>query len=292
MFGCTSQFKRYKSSMITTASQNILSQPSPHQRSNGVGHLSVKRTDNATRIAKLYQEGCAKIRIPSSSSDNLQAIMINSSGGITGGDRLEWKFELQDETALTVTSQACERVYASSHDVGKTDISIAIGKAAKLAWLPQETILFNNGAFHRTIDIEMEKDAELLMVEPIVFGRKAMGECVVSGTLKDSWRIRRSGSLLHAEEAFFEGDIHQQLCSRSVAAGQVAMASLLLIGDHAESVVCPAREIVGRSGGVSFWNGKLLARIITQDSYSLRKKLVPLIRLMNRDANMPKVWAL
>ena len=263
-----------------------------HQRSHGRGGLTVKHALESTCIDRLYQEGCAKIRLPATDGDGMQAVMINASGGITGGDRLHWDFTLRDLTRLTVTSQACERIYAASEDVGRVDISLTIGRGARLAWVPQETILFNNGALRRTINVEMEPDAELLMVEPLVFGRKAMSETVRSGTIRDSWRIRRCGQLLHAEETRFERDIATQLASRAVAGGKVAMASLLLIGDHAESVLNPARKIIGPSGGVSFWNGKLLARIVAEDSYQLRKTLMPLIRLLNRNASLPKVWAL
>ena len=263
-----------------------------HQRSKGMGCLTVKHVENQTRIDKLYQEGCAKIRMPTSANEGLQAVMINSSGGITGGDRLDWTFELGVGSALTVTSQACERIYASSHDVGVSRISIKIGRGAKLAWLPQETILFDNGAFKRSIDVELEENAQLLMVEPIVLGRTAMGETVASGTLKDSWRVRRDGQLIHAEEMLFDGEINHQLACRGVASGQVAMAGLLFIGAHAESAINAARDIIGESGGASFWNGKLLARVIAEDSYELRKKLVPLIELMNWGARLPKVWAL
>lgn len=263
-----------------------------HQRSFGAGRLSVKRFQNETRIDRLFQEGCAKIRLPKTCNNGLQAVMINSSGGITGGDRLEWEFDLQDQTSLTVTSQACERIYAATEDVGKNRISLTVGKAAKLAWLPQETILFDKGAFQRTIHVDLDEDADLLMVEPIVFGRKAMGESVAAGALKDSWRIRQGGRLIHAEETRFDGNVSEQLGSRAVADGHIAMASVLLVSPHAQSMLEPARTIIGPFGGASFWNGKFLARVITKDSYALRKILVPLIQLLNRGAQVPKVWAL
>ena len=119
-----------------------------------------------------------------------------------------------------------------------------------------------------------------------------MNEKVLSGTLKDSWRIRRDGLLLHAEETLFGGDVSDQLDSCAVSSGRVAAATLLLIAPRAEGLVGPVREVIGASGGVSHWNGKLLARVVAEDSYLLRKQLVPLIRLLNEDAHLPKVWAL
>ena len=265
---------------------------SPHQRSRGVGRLSVKRSGDQTRIENLYQQGCSKIRLPTPGDEGLQAIMINSSGGLTGGDRLDWSFELEDHTALTVTSQACERIYAASEDIAQTSISLVVGEGARLAWLPQETILFDNGAFARSINVELAKNAELLMVEPIIFGRQAMEEKVLNGWLKDSWRISRDGQLLHAEEAAFGESVDNLLQSRAVTSGQLAAATVLLIADRAEGLIEPARKVLGPGGGASCWDGKLLARMVAEDGYCLRKRLVALISMMNRDTPLPKIWAL
>ena len=49
-----------------------------------------------------------------------------------------------------------------------------------------------------------------------------------------------------------------------------------------------AREIIGEEGGASAWSvggtGKLLARLYAGDGYSLRKRLVPLLGLLNGQA--------
>jgi urease accessory protein len=82
-----------------------------HQRARGVGDLGVVHQDGKTSIKRLYQEGCAKIRVPKSHSSALEAVMINTSGGMTGGDTLDWTFTAAENTNLSVTTQACERVY-------------------------------------------------------------------------------------------------------------------------------------------------------------------------------------
>ncbi|TIU63331.1 MAG: urease accessory protein UreD, partial [Mesorhizobium sp.] len=49
-------------------------------------------------------------------------------------------------------------------------------------------------------------------------------------------------------------------------------------------------------GGASFWSvgrsGKLLARLTAGDGYQLRKRLVPLVELLNGRAGLPKLWSL
>lgn len=83
------------------------------QRAFGRGECSVKNRGGVTALDRLWQEGCAKLRLPKH-GQGFEAVMINSSGGLTGGDEMHWAFKAANQTELTVTTQACEKVYASS----------------------------------------------------------------------------------------------------------------------------------------------------------------------------------
>ncbi len=238
---------------------------------------------------RLYQQGCAKILIPN--TRDMEAVIINTSGGMTGGDRLDWRFESGARTELTVTSQACERVYAASGGVAQTKVELVLEAGSRLAWLPQETILFDQGALQRTVTVRMADDAQLLMVEPVILGRQAMGEVVQAGNLQDRWRIHKGNRLLHAEDFRLQGRIDKILADQAATGGATAAATLLLISPRGEGLLEEARAIIGTQGGASFWNGKLLARLVAKDSYTLRKTLVPLIKLLNHRATLPKVWS-
>lgn len=273
------------------------------QRSRGVGRLrvSANRTNlnNPPQIRTLYQEGCAKIRLPKSYGLTAEAIMINSSGGMTGGDILDWEFVAETNSNLTITSQACERIYKSNGGAALMNISLQAGEGASIYWLPQETILFDQGALNRKLDVNLAKGAKALILESIIFGRKAMGEVVRTGALHDRWRVRVGGKLVHAEDFIISGNIDDQLNSPAFTNGNIAMATLLSISPKAELQLDVARKIIGNNGGASFWQigdsdcktGKLLARIIATDSYELRKILVPLITLLNEGDDLPKVWS-
>lgn len=262
-----------------------------HQRARGTGELVVATIDGTTSIQRLYQKGCAKIRVPRSTSKYLEAVMINTSGGMTGGDELDWKFSAHENTTLTVTTQACERVYKSSIGSAHANISLRARRGATLHWLPQETILFDQCGLKRKINVELDTDSELLMVEPLVFGRKAMGEINVQGSVYDSWRIHQSGNLIHAEDFRMSGNLTDTLASPFVADSKTACATILLVSSRVEGLINEAKEIVGGTGGVSCWNGKLLARIISHDSYKLRQTMCPLLALLNGEKSMPKIWA-
>ena len=275
------------------------------QRSNGSSRVIVHRQGTSTRLKELFQEGCAKVRLPKTyNAKHLEAVMINTAGGMTGGDRMKWYFEAGQDTGLTVTTQACERMYQSSSGSAEINVSLKVQRKSSLCWLPQETILFNRCSARRKIQVDMEDDARVLMVEPLVFGREAMGETIDQGSFHDNWRVRQNGRLVHAEATRFKGDIKNLLKSNAVTDGYIAMATLLLLapgsspdldGKLRRAQKCIASGI-GIRGGVSLWQvgstGKLLARVIGRNGYELRKTLIPLIGLLNEDADLPKSWAL
>lgn len=271
------------------------------QRSSGTGRLIARSTGRQTRLGELFQDGSAKIRLPRGRGDTgLEAILINTSGGLTGGDELTWDIDAAATADLTLTTQACEKVYRSTDDIARVDVRLRLGCDARLAWLPQETILFDGARLARTIDVDLEDGARLLAVESTIFGRSERREDVRTVRFRDRWRVRSRDRIVHAEDQAIEGDAVTILSRTATAGGHAAMATILLIGPDAPDRLNAARSLVGKFAGLragaSAWEidgtGKLLARLIAKDGYDLRKALLPLLRLLNDGATLPKVWSL
>lgn len=262
------------------------------QRARGCGRISARGEGDATRLDRLYQEGCAKIRLPRDArAEGLEAVLINSSGGLTGGDRLDWEAEAGAGARLTLTTQACEKIYRARDGSACQRTSLAVGGNARLDWLPQETILFDGAALSRTLEADLDADAALLAVEAVVLGRKAMGETVRSGSLADRWRIRREGRLVFADDLRLDGPIAAVVEQAPVLGGGAAFASVLLVSDDAERFVEPVRAALGPAGGASAFDGRLFARVVAPDGFALRRVLVPALEALRDGASLPRVWS-
>ncbi|TIV69630.1 MAG: urease accessory protein UreD [Mesorhizobium sp.] len=270
--------------------------PLAAQRVAGRGRLFCGKSSGRTRLQRLYQDGSAKIRMPAVQGDPLEAVLINTAGGLTGGDRLGWEIEVGEGASASITTQACEKIYRAASDRAETTVSLDVAAGGRIAWLPQETIVFDRAAFARTLDVTLAGSAEALLLEATLFGRLAMGEQTVLGNFHDRWRVRQGGRLIHAEDFRIGPDIAAGLQRRAVAGGAQAIATLLFVSPHAEALLEPARAIIADQGGASFWSvgqsGKLLARLTAGDGYQLRKRLVPLVELLNGRAGLPKLWSL
>lgn len=266
------------------------------QRVAAGARLVCARSDGRTRLLRLRQEGAARISLPAVAGGPLQAVLINTAGGLTGGDRLAWEVEVGPHGDAVVTTQACERIYRAGSSQAEVRVALRVGDNGRIAWLPQETILFDRSAFARSLDIELGAGAEALILEATLFGRLAMGEHVGRGRFSDRWRVRRQGRLVHAEAFRIGPDVEGALPGVAVAGGNAAMATLLFVSPRAGELVEAVRAIAGEAGGASFWSvgdtGKLLARLVAEDGYSLRRRLVPLVQLLNGLAGLPKLWSL
>ncbi|NLR96948.1 urease accessory protein UreD [Rhizobium sp. P38BS-XIX] len=263
------------------------------QRARGRGHLAAKSLGGCTRLAELFQEGAAKIRLPETFDRSMEAVIINTAGGLTGGDHMDWSVVAGPGTRIDVTTQACEKIYKASAATAEVETSIKVSAGARVDWLPQETILFDRASLSRSLSVELDDTAEFLAVEAILLGRKAMGEAMAEGLFQDRWRIRRNGRLVHAEELRLQDDVAGLTAKAAVLSGQVAFATLLYVGTSAETYLSRIRPLVEtHMGGVSQWGEKLVVRLAAADGFALRKILIPIISALRNGAPVPKVWNL
>ena len=266
------------------------------QRVKGRGELTLALRDGRAAPVRLYQEGAAKLRLPyRHGSPAAEAVLINTAGGLTGGDRMHWRFEAGAGVAATLTTQACEKVYRASSGAAQVSVELHVGAGGRIDWLPQETIVFNHAALERRLEADVATGGRLLAVEAVLMGRRAMGERLTDASIRDRWRVRRDGRLIFADEVRLEGAIVDTAARAAVLGGAGAYAALLLVADDAERLLDPVRAAIDRSGGTggaSAFDGKLFCRIAATDGAGLRRTLLAALGALLDGAPLPRVWSL
>jgi urease accessory protein len=254
--------------------------------------LSVAADADRSRRQRVHEEGALRVRFPNvSNRDALEAVIVNTAGGMAGGDRFDLDITVGSGAKLTITTAAAEKIYRSLGPDTEIRVKLDIGSAGTLGWLPQETILFDQIRLHRSIEADLAPDASLLLAEGVVFGRSAMGETLAHGHFFDRWRVRRDGALIFAESLRLDDAIAEQLRQRAVAGGAVAIASVLKIpGDEAAVAAVRAKEkdFAGEVG-VSAWNGLALARLVAPDGAALHRDLIAVLTAFG-NMPLPRLW--
>lgn len=232
-----------------------------------------------------------KLLFPRAGGSAMTGVLLNTAGGITGGDRFDVSATVRQECHLILTSQAAERAYrAQPGETGHLSTQLTVEGAARLDWLPQETLLYDQSALKRSLTIDMAGNSRVLICEPVVFGRTAMGEHVRHGLFHDRIDLRRDGTLIFADRTRLEGSMAEILSGPATAGGCAAMASVLLAATDAERFLDPARALLPDTAGAGLIRpGLLFARLLARDAYELRQTLQPLVRLLSGN-QLPRTW--
>ncbi len=261
-------------------------------RSFGAVELEFHYKDGASRAFRTYQSGVMRARFPNvARGAPPEAVLINTAGGLTGGDCIAASISVGEGAQALVTTQAHEKVYRSYMGDVAVAASLTVQAGAQLEWLPQPTILFDGARLARQTHVELSEDAQFLGVEAVIFGRSAMEETMTSGFVSDHWTITRGTRLIHADRFCLSGDIAATLNRPSVLAGACAMATIRYVAPGAAAKLDMLRELVGEFGAVSAWNGMVLARLVAQDGYHLSGALASVLTGL-RGRALPPVWSI
>ena len=276
--------------IITAATYKTETAIGPVPRTKGVLTLSSKEVDGRSRIDRFRTSGAMKALFPR--AEDVQAILINTSGGLTGGDQIDVSASAGTGSSLTLTTQAAERAYRAQEGRARMTTDLRIEADAQINWLPQEMILFDGSALDRRLTIDLAQNARFLMVEPIIFGRAAMGETLTAVSFKDRIRVNRDGNALYWDGLDLDGHTMQHLSRRAIAGGAGAMVSLVYVAPDAEAHLDALRSCLPETGGASLLAPDLLTlRFVASDSFELRRALIPILERLTKN-QLPTSWRL
>jgi urease accessory protein len=230
-----------------------------------------------------------------------EGIVVTTSGGIVGGDRISLHLEAGDNSIATITTQAAEKIYGSAGPDSRITIDLTIGTNSLLEWMPQETILFDGARLRRTTNIDVAAGSRLLCGEILVFGRRARGERFTRGFLHDSWRINEGGHLIWADALHLADDMDAIMNRVSSFDGAASLGTLLYRADDAGDYLDRVRKILQDSSddrclaAVTSLESLLIMRFLGTDAAATRRAVTEFWSgfrnaVLDLPANLPRVW--
>lgn len=250
----------------------------------------------ATRIADRHEAGAFRFRFPRAHGRAPEAILVNIAGGLAGGDRVTSEIVAGEGASLAVSSAAAERIYRSAGETTRIAASLTVAAGAGVVWLPQETILHDGARLDRRVVIDLAAGARLVFGEMLFFGRRASGEGFGRGYLRESWRVRRAGRLVLADETRLGGDFSTDILRAAALGGHVAMATLLFAeanaGEHLEALRALLPDGPDIECGASDLGGLVLIRFAASNAARLRRHVVDTAEFLVRRVAQPLPRAL
>ena len=258
---------------------SVTDAPPRLQRGNGGYEIALAAREGRTHAGRLYATDPCRVLFPAfDPGEPTTAVLLTTSGGLAGGDRIRGRVSAAAGTDTIITTQAAEKIYRSLGPATEIDVSVRVDANARLAWLPQETILFDGARLKRTLTFHVEPEARLLAGEILVFGRTARGEQLRTGLVFDRWRIRRGGTLVWADALKLHEDIPAVLAHPAGFAGATAYGTVAYVGPDAAA---RAQKNLTRIGPM------LLGRVLG-DATSVRREIAAMCAAFSM--RPPRLW--
>jgi urease accessory protein len=128
-------------------------------------------------------------------------MLLNPTGGIVGGDRLETEITLGPGSRVCLSTPSATRVYRSPHRPALQRVTNTLGAGAVLEWLPDHLIPSPGARLRQATEITMAPDATLFYVDAWATGRAARGEAWGFALLDSSLLVRDATGPLLRERA-------------------------------------------------------------------------------------------
>ncbi len=260
------------------------------QRSRGEAFVSFTRSGDRLRLGDLRQAGSAKAMLPHVGAVP-EVVFLNTSGGLTGGDRLSYGVMLGDGCRAVATTQTAERAYFTNQGAARVDVGLTVGAGGWIDWLPQETILFDGSNLERRTRIDLGAGAGCLALEAVVLGRAAMGETVARLAFRDRREIWAGNRPVHIEPLALD---NAALQAGAVTLGAArAFASVVMVGADTGDLLAPLRAVLDEDGvmaAASAYDGRLTLRMMAADGWPMRRQIARALHVMRRGVALPRVW--
>ena len=243
-------------------------------------------------LDELHQSGCIRMLLPRSDHAVAEAVVVNTAGGLTGGDDIDVQAGCRRGASLCLSSQSAERIYRSSGGVARVRGRLTVADGAFMEWIPRETILFDGSGLARHVDVELAETASFLFLDVMVLGRHAMGESISRIGLNDQRRIWRNGRLVFADGFRLHTGMLEMARGRAGIGDSRAVGSFFFGGADADlraSAVRTSMQGLDVDLAVSCWNNMIFARFLSADPQAL---LAGAVRILEnfRERPVPHVW--
>jgi urease accessory protein len=258
-----------------------------HQRAEGAATLEV----GPGGIIRLHQKAPLRLLFPTpEANETLQAVLVNTAGGLAGGDVLAARVAVATGAAPLVTTPAAEKVYGSLGPTSILHTRLEVGAGARLEYLPQEAILFDGARLDRRTEAHVAPGGVLLAVESLVLGRIARGEAWRAGAVREGWRLHLDGRLAWADALALDAAARDAPFALD---GAEALGLMLLAAPDAARHRDLARELTGGQASLPC-PGVLLLRFLGTAS-AVRRGLeaaIPPMRAaaLGRPSTLPRLW--
>jgi urease accessory protein len=227
--------------------------------------------------------------------DVCHVYLVHPPGGIVGGDRLELRALARDGSHALITTPAATKFYRSDGRVAHQVQNFSID-AARLEWLPQETILFPDAYANIATRVRLTEASRFIGWEIVCYGRPASGLAYSGGRAHQDFELWLNDVPLVLDHLRLDG-AGESMQARFGLAGHPVLGTMFAFpADDALLELARSVVVQGVLCACTKADGVLVCRAIGPQADAVRKALASiwaLIRpqVIGRAAIRPRIWA-
>jgi urease accessory protein len=145
---------------------------------HGMLRMTFEPRGERTVVVDQFWRVPLQVMPPSYQDQDGQAFLyvLNPTGGIVQGDRLEVDIVLRAGAKVLVTTQSATKVYRMEEDCAWEINRFVVEAGGLLEYLPDQTIPYAAASFRRTTHVDAHPSATVLVGDILSAGRVARGE--------------------------------------------------------------------------------------------------------------------
>lgn len=224
--------------------------------------------------------------------------ILHPPGGVVGGDSLEIRMDVQQDSHALITTPGATKFYRSNGQMASQEQYLRVAKGASLEWLPQDAIFFPGAKARLNTRIELEEGARFMGWEILCLGLPVNGERFSKGQIQSGLSIYRAGRPLFLDRLVIgsESDLE-----RATGLRNYPVSACFLVSNAGAEMLemirrCTIQEDDAVLGCSLLRGGLLVIRYLGHETFAahgLFAEIWKLLRpeIMGRPASVPRIWA-
>jgi urease accessory protein len=119
----------------------------------------------------------SRVRYDDAADPQKAVLTLSHLGGVLEGDQYQVHIQAAPSARARIVSAAATAIHPALHHGAAQDVTISLAADSRFEWLLEPTILYAGARFRQNTRIELAPGAGLTLMETIVPGRLARGEC-------------------------------------------------------------------------------------------------------------------
>ena len=204
----------------------------------GVLELDMEKANDRTVAKNVYFRGAFKVMRPiyHQNANFPCYYLLNPGGGYLDGDTYRMNITLEEDAALTLTTQSSTKVYNTPNQEVYQETNVKMKNGSYLEYIPDALIAYQDASYYQKNSIHMEKGATLLYSDILTPGWSPEEKDFSYGMLRLKTEIFMEDELVAFDHIKLQPN-SQSISELGFMEGYTHLGSFIIVGEQTDDAL-------------------------------------------------------